>query len=206
MNRDGASRELIPANQLPPRTLTDILPLLRDRHGISSVVVGSSEELLDIADTVIFLDRFVPRDVTARAKEITSRRRTVPSKGESGRFDLPRARIPLSRSLEPPKTDRKTPPPQGRDIIPYGDEYLDLSGIPQLVSKAQARAVGRAIALVDRLLDGSPTLRDAIGKVMVRISTVGLDALSNRQMGDLASFRPQELAAAINRMRQLKIK
>jgi predicted ABC-class ATPase len=204
-SRDAVSRELIPA-EASPRTLPDILPLLRDQHGISSVAVGSSEELFGVADRIILFDRFRPGEVTAKVHEMIKKTGCARLPKTSGAFPLPKRRTPLSRNLEPLKHERKTIMPTGRDIVQYGDEYLDLSGLSQLVSKAQVRAIGRAITLVDKLLDASPSLADAIGGVMARISHVGLDTLSNKQMGDLALFRAHELAGAINRMKQLKIK
>jgi hypothetical protein len=45
-----------------------------------------------------------------------------------------------------------------------------------------------------------------IAAVMDEIERKGLDALDRRQLGDYVAFRPYELAAALNRLRTLKVK
>ena len=49
-------------------------------------------------------------------------------------------------------------------------------------------------------------MRDIIDEVEEAIKESGLDALTSRpHPGNLAYFRPQELAAAINRLRTLRV-
>jgi hypothetical protein len=45
-----------------------------------------------------------------------------------------------------------------------------------------------------------------VDAVMVDVKTKGLDVLSPRPVGDFAGFRGLELAAAVNRLRTLRIK
>jgi hypothetical protein len=45
---------------------------LRQRHGVSCImVIGASGAYFDVADTVLMMDEFVPRDVTAEAMQIS---------------------------------------------------------------------------------------------------------------------------------------
>ncbi len=149
---------------------------------------------------------FLPRDATGHARTIASEQK---SKRTPKRLKMiaPVPRAPLGNSLEPEKNatgDR--PRQQGRGFVQYGDEYIDCSRLPQLVSGAQERAIARGISLVYRLMDSSVSLDEAVQRVMERVRTVGLDTLSGRLMGDLAMFRAHELAAAVNRMKNLKVK
>ena len=74
------------------------------------------------------------------------------------------------------------------------------------MSQSQSRGISRGLALVYRIIDGCGSLKEAVENVLKRVDSIGLDALSNRRMGDLAGFRAHELAAAINRLRGLKVK
>ena len=205
--RDARMQAIVPKKSEPVSSLLDHLPVLRDKHGISSIVVGASGDYFDIADTVIVIDNYKLTDVTEQAKKIVKEHptgRTVESKNA---IPMPRGRCPLNHSLEPVKSknsDRSRP--QGKRFVQYGDEFIDVSYVTQFVNQSQSRAISRGISMVYKVMDSSTSLKDAISKVMVRVDTIGLDALSNRLMGDMASFRPHELAAAINRMRKMKAK
>jgi hypothetical protein len=63
---------------------------------------------------------------------------------------------------------------------------------------------------VDRLLprihDRERALPEILDQVDARIERDGLDALDPRRGGDLAGFRRFELAAALNRLRTLRVK
>ena len=125
----------------------------------------------------------------------------------SGHFSLPAGRCPLDRSLEPEKKKRSNRfRPHSKRYVQYGDEFIDVSKVTQHVSQSQSRAISRGIAKVYKLMDSYQSLRDAVSKVVKRVENIGLDVLSNRLMGNLASFRAYELTAAINRMKNLKIK
>jgi hypothetical protein len=92
------------------------------------------------------------------------------------------------------------------DEILFGAHAVDLSGVEQLISRAQARAVGEALVLArERFMDGRRTLAAILDEVMALIASEGLDALDDRRPGDLAAFRRHELAAALNRLRTLRV-
>ncbi|MFC1540925.1 P-loop domain-containing protein, partial [Candidatus Latescibacterota bacterium] len=205
--RDARLQALIPKNSEPFTSLLDNLPLLRDKHGISSIVVGASGDYFDIADTVIIMNNYKPSVMTEEAKKIAREQPTGRTNESKETFPIPSGRSPLNHSLEPPKSKgSESARPPGKRFVQYGDEFIDVSYVSQLVNQSQSRAISRGIAMVYKLMDGSQSLKDAVTKVMKRVETIGLDALSNRLMGDLASFRAHELAAAINRMRKLKVK
>jgi predicted ABC-class ATPase len=206
ITRDGRIQALVSPNGDTITPLVDILPALRDRMGISAVVAMSSGDFLDIADTVILMNRYAPASAAVEVRRILEE---FPSRriSRAGDFPPPEPRCPLSFSLEPERgSPENRQRPHGRGFIQYGDEFIDCTKIGQLVSISQERAISRGIALVHRLMEGSKSLREAIDRVMERVNTVGLDTLSGRLMGDLASFRAHELAAAVNRLRRLKVK
>lgn len=205
MDRDARMQALVPSARETVTTFVDILPDIRERMGISTVITASSGDYLGIADTVIVMDEFQPRAATAEAKTIV---RDIPSARMSvvPVPPVPPARLPLSQSLEPEKAAPNDRARSGRGIVQYGAEYIECSRVFQLVSVSQGRGITRAISLVHRFLESSKSLREAVDRVMERVHTVGLDTLSGRLMGDLSAFRAHELAAAVNRMKKMKVK
>ncbi|TMJ05887.1 MAG: hypothetical protein E6H01_02455 [Bacillati bacterium ANGP1] len=86
---------------------------------------------------------------------------------------------------------------------------MDLATLEQLVDPAQARAVAVALIWVaDRgLVDGMRTVRELLGLIEVEVAQRGLEGLVPEGVpGDLALPRRQEIAAAINRLRTLRVK
>jgi len=208
LSRDARIRALVPADEEPVRPFPDVLPALRDGMGVSTVITTStSGDCLDCADTVVVMRDFRVHPVTERAKRLVGERADGRVFGSGNRLRRPKARFPLRHSLEPAKAGKdKGARPQGVEYVQYGDEFIDMSGVPQLASASQARGIARGLALVHRLMDRGRSLREAVEEVMKRVRAVGLDTLSNRCMGDLAGFRAHELAAAINRLKRLKVK
>ncbi len=206
LGNDGHMQKLVPLGDSPAHGLVDILPRLRDEHGISSIVAGGSGDFFAVADTVITMKNYVCRDATAEAKRITEEFPTGRVWEHDKPFPLPAGRCPLTHSLEPFKTEHDSRSrPQMRRYVQYGDEYIDVANITQLIGQAQGRGITRGIAMVFKMMNSSRSLSEAVHRVMERVEKIGPDALSNRHMGDLSSFRAYELAAVINRLKNLKI-
>ncbi|MCE5249834.1 ABC-ATPase domain-containing protein [bacterium] len=207
--RDARMQALIPKDDEPSATLIDILPVLRDEMNVSAIIaLSGAGDYFDIADTVIAMKRYSPVAVTAKARKIAADKPSGRKKERPG--DIGKCltgRLPLEHSFEPDKTARSdAPKPSEKMCVQYGSDFIDISRVRQVVNPSQARAISRSLALVHRLIGSSGSLGDVVKKVINRIETVGLDTLSSRMMGDLAMFRAHELAAALNRMRKLKIK
>ena len=88
----------------------------------------------------------------------------------------------------------------------FGNETIQLSGVAQIVSRAQTLAIGRGLLMArTRFMDGRRSVSEILTLVMRMIDENGLDELDDRRVGDLAEFRPTELAAALNRLRTLEV-
>jgi hypothetical protein len=98
------------------------------------------------------------------------------------------------------------------DLILYAREPIDLRGVEQLVDRSQTRAIGDAIHLAtQRFMDGKATLREVLDGLDALLDAEGLDVLDpfhdpGRHPGDLARPRRFEIAAAINRLRSLRMR
>ena len=73
MIRDARMRRLVPGEHEPITPFIDRVRQLWEERGVSSVlVVGGAGDYLDVADSVIRMDAYQPRDVTARAREVAA--------------------------------------------------------------------------------------------------------------------------------------
>jgi hypothetical protein len=84
-------------------------------------------------------------------------------------------------------------------------EEIDLSAVEQIVETGQLRAIALAIVYGKHYIDGCSTLPEILNRVMADIESQGLDILTSLPEGDLVQFRRFEFAAALNRLRTLKV-
>ena len=107
MIRDRRMQALIAKAKEPITPFIDKIRQLYSDHGISTLLVmGGSGDYFDVADTVIAMETFTPRDVTEVAKAIAQDYATdrTPEGGQS--FGEMNPRIIDPRSLDPSKGKR----------------------------------------------------------------------------------------------------
>lgn len=208
MIRDRRMQALVPKEKEPITPLVDRVRQLYDEQGISTVlVIGGSGDYLDVADTVIAMDEYLPRQATADARRIARTFPTGRGQESSGKLLEPVSRIPVPNSLLPSGGERlprvKVP---DRKTIHFGAETIDIGAVEQIVSGSQARAVGAALLMAaHRFVNGTRTLEEILDRVEQVVADEGLDVLDARCVGNLAEFRRFELAAAFNRLRCLRV-
>jgi len=208
MIRDHRMQELIAKEREPITPFIDKVRQLYQERGVSSVLVmGGSGDYFDVADTVIAMDAYVPRDVTDHARAIAQKYRTERRPEGEDRFGDTTPRIPLARSLDPSKGRREVKiSARGVKTILFGTNEIELTNVEQLVHPSQLNAIGQALYYTrQHYMDGQRTLPQILDAVMADIDRIGLDVLDRRRVGDLASFRRYELAAALNRLRTLRV-
>lgn len=208
MIRDRRMQALIAKAREPITPFVDKVRQLYDDYGISTILVmGGSGDYFDVADTVIALDDYLPTDVTAQARQVANTFQTD-RQAEGGRaFGRLSPRRVEPESIDPSKGKREVSlKVRATDEIRLGTEEIDLSAIEQLVESGQVKAIAAAIVHAQQhYFDGRRSLAEGLQAVMNDIEARGLDVVSDRLSGDLVSFRPLELAAAINRLRTLRI-
>lgn len=215
MIRDRRMQALVAKEKEPITPFIDKIRQIYDGFGVSTVLVmGGSGDYFDVADTVIGLENFEVQHLTKEAKAIAktyATYRTVEGGKEFGHIThrVPKCkRLDLCKGIEHNgKADSRGPKLKVRDTdeLRFGSEEIDLTAIEQLVDVAQLRAIGGAIArLQESYLDGQCTLQNLIEQILVDIEAQGLDILTRYPQGDMAMFRPFELAAALNRLRSLE--
>jgi hypothetical protein len=96
-------------------------------------------------------------------------------------------------------------------LLRYGNHEVDLRCVEQLLDASQTRAIGLAIHLAaSRLMDRGESLGDVLDALDRMLDAEGLDILDpfgrrGEHPGALARPRRFEVAAAINRLRTLRV-
>jgi len=208
--RDVIWRHLAPEAKDPVTPLADLIRPLYAEHGVSTVIAGGTGSSLPAAaDTVLAMDAFRPVAVTTRAKQLAGEWPAV-RVAEIRGFGGIHHRVPLADSLAFLRGRKFRPDAPAPRTLAMARETLDLRAAAQLVDPAQTRAIGAALVYaVDRgYVDGARTLREVLSLVEADVTSGGLDLLSSQEFptGSFALPRRQELAAAFNRIRTLRIR
>ncbi|MBO8127429.1 MAG: ABC-ATPase domain-containing protein [Firmicutes bacterium] len=210
MIRDVRMQQLVSKDKEPITPFIDKVRQIYTELGVSTVIVlGGSGDYFDVADTVVMMDEYCPRDVTAAAKQVAEAYRTerIPEGGAG--FGTISRRCPLPESIDPTKGRGKIKiAARGVESIQFGREEINLRYLEQLVDPSQSRAIGDIIFYAKRYLDGSRSIREGIELVMQDIEREGLDVISpykGQHPGDYALPRRHEVIAALNRLRTLKV-
>jgi predicted ABC-class ATPase len=201
-------QELIAKEREPITPFIDKVRQLYDEHGVSTLlVIGGSGDYFDVADTVIAMDAYVPHDVTDQARTIAQKYKAERRREGGDRFGDVTPRVPLAGSLDPRKGRREVKiSARGVKTILFGTSEIDLTAVEDLVDPSQLNAIGQALYYArQRYMDGRRTLPEILDAVMADVDQGGLDVLDLRPVGDLARFRRYELAAALNRLRTLRV-
>ena len=207
--RDRRMQSLIPKLHEPITPFVDQVRNLYKDLGVSTVMVtGGSGDYLDVADTVIAMFEYLPSDMTAKAREVASLHPTGRISEGGNHFACNLDRFPVPETLTAPKGKREVYlKVQGARTLLFGNRQIDLSHVEQLVEDGQVRAIGGALILLGkRYLDGHTSLREALPRLARDLKVDGLDTVFPfPHPPDLVAFRLLELAAALNRLRDLGV-
>ena len=200
MIRDERMRELVRREPISP--FIDLVRPLNRALGVSTVVVvGGVGDYLDAADRVILMEDYEPADATPRAREVVAAFPPRVPLAERG-IQHPRERRVRASSIDLRRGKRSTARGKGLHTIELGREQVDLSYLEQLAEPGQTEVVARAIGRFATGKDADRPITALVQDALARSSRDGLDSLSNFEghPGELSLPRPQELAAAINRV------
>ncbi|MEV5510668.1 ABC-ATPase domain-containing protein [Streptomyces orinoci] len=205
MIRDARMQALVAKEREPLTPFVDLVRSLHRDHGVSTVLVmGGSGDYMEVADRVVMMDGYRPRDVTARARELAA----VPTgrKAEADAFPAPVHRRPDPASVDGVVRGRVRVSARGTDALVFGEHTVDLRAVEQLADSRQVVGVGHALALLvrDGHLDGSRTLAAALDLLDGQLAQ-GVGPLLSVRDEDFAVPRRFEVAAALNRLRTLAV-
>ncbi|NYI07259.1 ABC-ATPase domain-containing protein [Allostreptomyces psammosilenae] len=228
MIRDARMQALVAKDREPLTPFVDLVRSLHRDRGVSTVLVmGGSGDYIDVADRVVMMDAFRPLDVTARARELAA----VPTGRavEADVFPEVGSRVPDPRSVDPVVRGRRKIRAHGRDALGFGEQDIDLRAVEQLADAGQVTGIGLALDRLVRAghLDGRRTLAEALDLLEAELSVEPavepaaepaveaegdgpveaepVGALRGGYPGDFAVPRRLDVAAALNRLRSLRV-
>ena len=208
MIRDGRMQKLVVKEKEPITPFIDRVKELYDNFGVSTIlIIGGSGDYFDVANHVIMMDEYVPKDVTEKAKEIAKLDENKREFSSNDKFQGVTQRIPLKKSFSQSGKLDKTKA-KGKYNILYGKELIDISGLEQLVDDSQTNCIAVMVDYFkNKVLDEKLTLSQAADRIYEKIEKEGLDSISSYtgHPGNLALPRKQEFCGAVNRYRKLKI-
>lgn len=222
MVRDAFMQQVIQREKEPITPFLERAEDLYKKAGISTILVaGSSGAFFHIADTIIQMDNYVPKDITASVKKLCSQY-PLPAVSVTD-FQLPHSHRIMSRPAESSKrlihnsrgnhSDSGAAKPErlktrisGTDGFSLGRQEIDLRYTEQLIDAEQTAALGLLQKYaVEHLADGRRTLPEIVQFLWKNLSLHGLSFFTENQKISCgyATPRIQEIYACLNRYRGL---
>ena len=207
MIRDRRMQTLVKGDDEPITPFIDRVRSLHDDAGASTLlVIGGSGDYLDVADRVVGMIRYRPVDLSASARDVAAALPTGRRTHEgSVRWPI-RHRFPDPRSISARRGRReRSIKVRSRHTVDFGEERIELGGVRQIVSHAQTRAVALALDLARDFMGEGIAVEDVLAALGDALDRQGLDVLDSGRTGDLAAPRVQDVAAALGRLRSLRL-
>ncbi len=212
MIRDMRMQKLVAKDKEPITPFIDKVRQLYNDLGVSTIlVIGGSGDYFDIADTVIMMDEYKAREVSKEAQLIAGEYKTHRLKEGGENFGRVLQRKPQPQSLNPRKGKKVKIKSRADEAIQFGTENINLHNVEQIVHPSQTRAIGDLIfyALREKIIDGKKPLKEILEIIEKELEEKGLEIaspFSNQPQGNYARPRALEIAAALNRLRTLRVK
>ena len=213
--RDELIKKILDAAQEPIKPLYSTVRSLWKKHQVSMIfVVGGLGYFLQKADTCLLMANYRCEDITAKVRDRL---------GPIAEEDTPISDFAVSRRLAVDNFDpayinqrlNKAMPKRIKDLrnapkqLEYGMDLINLEAVMQIAEAPQILTIGYCLLALRtqlKLAEGRPeTIRFWIDWLEGEISKHGLAILEPDYPGTLSKPRKYELAAAINRIRSLRI-
>ncbi|MDD5922845.1 MAG: ABC-ATPase domain-containing protein, partial [Eubacteriales bacterium] len=240
MVRDPLMQRIVSQEQEPIVPYSRTMRPLFENLGVSTILVaGSSGAFFRKADTVIQMDRYQPKDVTAKVREVlkeTGERsedldgaadpdcamdpahagdRNVAEDQENAAKCAPAfpdasvfsKRVPEKAKDLSDRNGRIKRKNLGQDGFMIGRSMVDLRAVEQIADWEQTECLSLLSVLCLNRMDGKKTLSEIISGIWDEVQEKGFSALSKSTLpGNLALPRKQEFYAALNRMRDVRMR
>lgn len=205
MVRDERMQRIVSAEEEPITPFSGRMRALFTQAGVSTILVaGSSGAFFGEADTVIQMDRYEPKDVTVRVRELApaaGREKTV-LRMPDARNRCPRP----GRDFEEYK-GRVKHKNLGKEGFVIGRGETDLRLVEQLVDGEQSECLAETFVLMAQSrMNGHNSVASLVGDWERSFEREGFglyEKAGSSVSGNMAKPRKEELAAALNRCRGL---
>lgn len=209
MIRDDLMQRLVSKEKEPITPFIEIVKPLYNQKNISTIlVIGSSGDYFDVADTVIQMDNYEAKDVTKEAKALMrgeiNKRIEEKDISINMKFDRKLQKGTIESTYKGVKI--KT---MGLSNISINNENIDLRSVEQIVDNEQLNAIGAIMKWIeDNLMNKNISLEEAVNEAYNEIKENGLISLDRIKggSGSLSLPRKQEIMASYSRFRKLRIK
>ena len=207
MIRDELMQRVIHRDMEPITPFIDRIRELYDRYGISTVIVaGSSGAYFHVADSIIQMDRYIPKDITGYAKREAEGFPAIRGVDEpAGEPDF--SRCPKASGAFKGGSRIKLKP-MGREAVSIDRETIDLRYVEQIVDSEQVTALGYCVKYAQKnIFDGKTTLIQVVDQLEAVMEKQGMAAVceSRSSVANMARPRRQEIFACFDRYRSLKL-
>lgn len=197
MIRDELMERVISADEEPIVPFIKRVEQLYKQKGVSTILVaGSCGSFFHVADTVIQMDRYIPKEITQAAKQRASE---YPLKMKDDDIKI---EIDERRKVRLPKADDRTKVKiMGTDGFLYNKTNVDLRYLEQITDAEQMLAISKTLEYLIRKYGGKEMLiKTLLDDVENLIDTKGVSALTSRgSVPNMSKPRRFEIAGCINR-------
>ena len=207
MIRDELMQRVIHREMEPITPFIERIRELYENYGISTVIVaGSSGAYFHIADSIIQMDRYVPKDITVLAKKEAENfpQISVP--------EQPAEKPTYDRVPRPDKAfrgnDRIKMKTMGKESVMINRDTIDLRYLEQIADSEQVTALGYCIRYAQKhLIDGKKNLIQIVDELEEVMQNKSLAELceSTSSVSCMAVPRRQEIFACFDRYRALRL-
>ena len=207
MIRDELMQRVIHREMEPITPFIERIRELYENYGISTVIVaGSSGAYFHIADSIIQMDRYVPKDITVLAKKEAENfpQISVP--------EQPAEKPTYDRVPRPDKAfrgnDRIKMKTMGKESVMINRDTIDLRYLEQIADSEQVTALGYCVRYAQKhLIDGKKNLIQIVDELEEVIQNKSLAELceSTSSVSCMAVPRRQEIFACFDRYRALRL-
>ena len=207
MIRDELMQRVIHREMEPITPFIERIRELYENYGISTVIVaGSSGAYFHIADSIIQMDRYVPKDITVLAKKEAENfpQISVP--------EQPAEKPTYDRVPRPDKAfrgnDRIKMKTMGKESVMINRDTIDLRYLEQIADSEQVTALGYCVRYAQKhLIDGKKNLIQIVDELEEVMQNKSLAELceSTSSVSCMAVPRRPEIFACFDRYRALRL-
>lgn len=195
MIRDGRMAQLVSDEKEPITPFVRKVCSLYEDMGISTILVaGSSGDYLAVADTVLQMDCYDAKDVTAKAKSIAG---TVIE-------DKTQWKTWITRPVKKQRVDKVRT--RGWDTVSIDKTDIDLRYLEQITDESQTAALAYLMQyILDRMADDKKDAAVLAREAAEKLKRDGILSVvpKNYNAGPAAEVRAQEILACLSRYRLL---
>ncbi|MCB2290924.1 ABC-ATPase domain-containing protein [Clostridium sp. CS001] len=208
MMRDDLMQKLVSKEKEPITPFIEIVRPLYSQKGISTImVVGSCGDFFDVADSVIQMDNYEAMDVTKEAKNLSKGHILKRINDRNLKIHIAFNKVVKASTIKVGEKGIKIKA-IGLTTLSINREDIDLRALEQIVDTEQVNAIGSIMKWAEtNIMDKGLGFESMVDNIILEVEKNGLLSLEKVKggSGSLAMPRKQEIMAAYNRYRNLKV-